>query len=97
MGRKRYPVCLTFLSVCERERDSTELSLHFREDVVQLWSGADAAEERLVHLWSKVLLGEGVVLENTHTQATYTSAENTVNTRAGSLWRPYWVRLPVLP
>lgn len=39
--------------------------LHVREDVVQLRSGADVAQEHVVDLWSEIFLGNGVILQQT--------------------------------
>lgn len=51
-----------FFLNCELE---TIKFLHFREDVVQLWSRADVTQEHAVNLWSEVLLGDGVILQMT--------------------------------
>lgn len=40
-------------------------SLHFREDVVQLWSRADVAEKHVVDLWSEIFWWDGVTLWHT--------------------------------
>lgn len=37
-------------------------SLHFGENVIQLWSRADIAEEHVVDLWSEIFLWDGVTL-----------------------------------
>lgn len=39
--------------------------LHIGEDVVQLRSGADVAQEQVVYLWSEIFLRDGVVLGQT--------------------------------
>lgn len=39
--------------------------LHVREDVVQLRPGADVAQKHVIHFWSEVLLGDGVILQQT--------------------------------
>lgn len=40
-------------------------SLHVREDVVQLRTGADVAQKHVIHLWSEVFLGDRVILQKT--------------------------------
>lgn len=37
--------------------------LHVWKDVVQLGPWADVAQEHVIHLWSEVLLGDGVILQ----------------------------------
>lgn len=48
----------------QREQRETQY-LHFREDVVQLRPRADVAQEHAIDLWSEVLLGNGVILQQT--------------------------------
>lgn len=51
-----------------------EFCLHVGEDVVQLRSRADVVQKHVVHIWSEVLLRDGVVLQRTTT--TDTSVKN---------------------